>query len=926
MEEEIKLLLDQIDDAVREYFLEKDESPQENEVRKIYTQYLNAYLSMPLYSRLELDCEDAVNKLVDKYCTERTITKRVGFAYADDSSHPWLNSAEDSIDWFYWRRYKRYLLKTKGWSDAVVRSIDRDTHAVLDLIANPMDTNPFERRGLVVASVQSGKTANYIGLITRAADAGYKVIIVMAGIHNVLRNQTQSRLEEGFTGYDIANRKVVGVGKKSDTRRPISCTSRIKDFNKEQADALFTLQTKHFNGPMLFVVKKNVSALRQVYEWLTHNANTSDQLLLIDDEADNASINVNYGLKNPDIDPSRINGQIRTILDFFERRCYVGYTATPFANILIDPTVEDEEFGKDLFPSSFVYNLEESSEYFGAAKVFGDYDEDAQSYLRLLDDIDSYLPPKHKSDFIPSSIPNSMKYAIRTFVLATTIRALRGDSDKHSTMMVNVSPFKIPQKYISYLIKDYLECLKQGLKAFCKLSSEKALLASPDLKQLHETWQREYSDLEFNWNVIQPALYDSMKTIRIVCINADSNDRLEYESHVDHVIAVGGYRLSRGLTLEGLVVSYYSRNAKAYDALMQMARWFGYRPRYEDLCRVWMSDTSAGWYKYVADATADLFDELRDMRQSNSSPQDYMLRIRQCPDSLIVTARNKRGAGELTKAPIDLNTGFVETIAFNRSFQIIEANTNAALQLFDNIHKKAEDTSLGYLYRKVPRDRIVEFIDSYKNEDIASPKSEKKPVLDYIAARKADGELEEWDVLLTHGDSASSEYENGSLNVPGIGVIPRERRYPGNKSSESVLWVGERHKLAGRGVERAGLSDEEISLAESDFQATHGDSQKNISDLYYRKYRSRPLLIIHPVLMRFSSKQITGAIKKGKIPTIAGWPSWEHCEPALGWSISFPKSAKQQRLVEYVFNSAAIKSMLEDDFEDTNEIEGDEYE
>ena len=287
-----------------------------------------------------------------------------------------------------------------------------------------------------------------------------------------------------------------------------------------------------------------------------------------------------------------------------------------------------------------------------------------------------------------------------------------------------------------------------------------------------------------------------------------------------------------------------------------------------------------------------------------------MLRIRQCPDSLIVTARNKRGAGELTKAPIDLNTGFVETIAFNRSFQIIEANTNAALQLFDNIHKKAENTSLGYLYRKVPRDRIVEFIDSYKNEDIASPKSEKKPVLDYIAARKADGELEEWDVLLTHGDSASFEYENGSLNVPGIGVIPRERRYPGNKSSESVLWVG----------------DEEISLAESDFQATHGDSQKNISDLYYRKYRSRPLLIIHPVLMRFSSKQITGAIKKGKIPTIAGWPSWEHCEPALGWSISFPKSAKQQRLVEYVFNSAAIKSMLEDDFEDTNEIEGDEYE
>lgn len=926
MSDKVEWLLGQIDDAVREYFLDRDEDPQEENVRKLYRQYLDGYLTMPLYADLRIDRDSAIDTLVNNYCVERTITKRVGFAYADEKTRPWLNATEDSIEWFYWLRYKRYLLKTKGWSDAAVRSIDKDTHAILDLMANPLGEGVFERRGLVVASVQSGKTANYIGLITKAADAGYKVIIVMAGIHNVLRNQTQARLEEGFTGYDIANRQLVGVGKKSDKRRPISCTSRIKDFTKQQADALFTLQTEHFDGPMLFVVKKNVSALRQVYEWLTNNANMKDQLLLIDDEADNASINVNYKADNPDEDPSRINGQIRNILDFFDRRCYVGYTATPFANILIDPNAENDEFGKDLFPSSFIYNLEESSEYFGADKVFGDYDESSHKHLRLFDDIDDILPPKHKSNFEPYAIPESMKEAIRTFTLATTIRALRGDSAEHSTMMINVSPYKTPQKCVSYLVKDYLTQLKNAAKSYSKLPTRVALEVSADIKQLYKTWETEYKSLEFDWGSIQEALYDATRTIRVVSVNTDSNDRLEYESHVDHVIAVGGYRLSRGLTLEGLVVSYYSRNAKAYDALMQMARWFGYRPGYEDLCRVWMTDKTAGWYKYVAEATSDLFDELRDMRQSNSTPRDYLLMIRHCPDSLIVTAHNKMGAGDYTEAPIDLNNGFVETIAFDRRPEIIETNTTAAVSLLESVDAKHEDTAFGYLWSDVPRDVITDFLGRYINDDTYSRKSQSQPVLDYIAGRKVDGELGRWDVLVARGDKNSLQYENGAIELPHIGTIPRERRYPGCSTSADSLIVGEKHRLASRGVEQAGLSPEQIRTARASFEKNKRPSQSNISDKYYREVRTRPLLVIHPVLMRFSDKQIKDGLANRDRPGITDWPHWEYGEPALGWSISFPRTMKQTKLVKYVFNAAAMKIIIDESTEDTDEFGGDDYE
>lgn len=910
--------IEQIDNSVRQHFAGVEDVPEESKVRAMYEQLYDAFIGIPMYAQMSGDRDSVIDALVQQYCSELYITKKFGFAFKDEDVKPWLNEAEDAIEeqnsWFYWTRYKKYLMYTKHWSRSTVKTIERDTWNVLDLMANPTVEAGFERRGLVVASVQSGKTANYIGLICRAADAGYRIIIVMAGVHNVLRNQTQARLEDGFTGFNIVEQQsieAVGVGLDNGTRRPIACTSREADFNKKRASALKGIQTAHTNEPWLFVIKKNSSSLKQVYEWLRDNASPDDQLLLIDDEADNASINGKYKRERREDEPTRINGQIRNILNYFTRKCYVGYTATPYANILIDPDVDTDKFGKDLFPSSFIYTLEESSDYFGAEKVFGDIDDDSPKHLRYIEDIDTILPPKHKSNFQVDTLPGSLKEAIRTFLLALTIRTLRGDGDEHCTMMVNVSPYKQPQKSVAWIVEDYLKELKSSAKSYGSLEATMAFKLSDDLAALNATWRDEYgATTEFSWAEVQAGLFEAIRTVHVVSINTDSTETLEYEFHTEHVIAIGGYRLSRGLTLEGLIVSYYSRNAKAYDALMQMARWFGYRQGYEELCRVWMSEKAAGWYKFVADSTADLFDELRNMRQVQRTPKNYGLRIRQSPDSLIVTARNKMGTGTKLTAPIDLNNGFVETIAFDRRSDVIEENKNAVRSLIERLSECELEEQ--YFYRRVPVQLIIDFIGAYVNEDARSPKSQSKPVLNYIDDRMLDGELREWDVYIAEG-------EGDEIELAGSVCVKREIRYPGSNTSADCLVVGERHRLASRGVEAKGLDDDQREAAEKDFNKDHPD-KKNPSDRYFRRRRVFPLLVIHPVLMKYSEAQRARREDKGIYEPEAGkWDSWEHVEEAFGWSISFPFTPKQTRPVEYVFNQIAIDNMKVDYEEDSDD-------
>lgn len=888
-------------------------SVTENDVEQCFLTWLKMAEIYPDF--LDVQPKDPMNfikKLIREYKTKEEFLKPVGFCYQDDKIEPWLSQEKPDINWFYWDRYRDYLRNKKHWSRDTLRSMDRDTDNILNGIANPKTKDPFDRRGLVVASVQSGKTANYIGLISKAADAGYKIIIVMAGIYNVLRNQTQERIEDGFVGYDLVSKKYVGVGS-SRQRRPLLGTSRIRDFNKATEDTMRGVTSGHIREPLVFVIKKNTNSLREISLWLENNCKDDGPLLLIDDEADNASINVKYGKG----EISKINGQIRKILGLFTQSAYIGYTATPFANVLIDSKSTDDEAGDDIFPRSFIYTLEQSTAYFGAEKIFGDIDETNPKYIRWILDDDESQGIKRRSGDTLKELPQSLEQAIDTFIIACSIRVLSGDADEHMTMMVNMSPFRTVQHSIYYLIEDYVDLLRRSINSYAGLPSSIALSSSAKLRELKQVWEQEYSDAPFTWEEVLKTLQETIRPITLAEINSQSKDALDYTRTPQRVIAIGGYRLSRGLTLEGLLVSYYARNARAYDSLMQMARWFGYRFGYENLCRIWMTEQSARWYAYVANATAELTNEVRAMCTAHSTPMDYGLRIKSSPDTLMITARNKMGAGtEVKPARVKLDGAFIETTAFDRNPLTLQYNEDLAKDLLvqlqahhcmpDSEYSTSNGRPSGTLIRNVSSDLIRDYISRYKNSS-ESPKSSSGYLLRHISLLDDHG-YPNWDVFITAG---SSDQTTATFDLFGKPVY-RERRAPGRGTNKATFFIS-RMRLSSRGVEKAPLNDQQIQQAEQQFKAKN-PAKSNVADLYYRHIPGRrPLLILHPIAMQFKSKVTYNTWLKPKKNggDASIWPSADHIETTVGWSISFPEVGIKEE-VTYVYNDVMLNQFGHD--------------
>lgn len=887
-------------------------SVTENDVEQCFLTWLKMAEIYPDFSDVQpKDPMNFIKKLIREYKTKEEFLKPVGFCYQDDKIEPWLSQEKPDINWFYWDRYRDYLRNKKHWSRDTLRSMDRDTDNILNGIANPKTKDPFDRRGLVVASVQSGKTANYIGLISKAADAGYKIIIVMAGIYNVLRNQTQERIEDGFVGYDLVSKKYVGVGS-SRQRRPLLGTSRIRDFNKATEDTMRGVTSGHIREPLVFVIKKNTNSLREISLWLENNCKDDGPLLLIDDEADNASINVKYGKG----EISKINGQIRKILGLFTQSAYIGYTATPFANVLIDSKSTDDEASDDIFPRSFIYTLEQSTAYFGAEKIFGDIDETNPKYIRWILDDDESQGIKRRSGDTLKELPQSLEQAIDTFIIACSIRVLSGDADEHMTMMVNMSPFRTVQHSIYYLIEDYVDLLRRSINSYAGLPSSIALSSSAKLRELKQVWEQEYSDAPFTWEEMLKTLQETIRPITLAEINSQSKDALDYTRTPQRVIAIGGYRLSRGLTLEGLLVSYYARNARAYDSLMQMARWFGYRFGYENLCRIWMTEQSARWYAYVANATAELTNEVRAMCTAHSTPMDYGLRIKSSPDTLMITARNKMGAGtEVKPARVKLDGAFIETTAFDRNPLTLQYNEDLAKDLLvqlqahhcmpDSEYSTSNGRPSGTLIRNVSSDLIRDYISRYKNSS-ESPKSSSGYLLRHISLLDDHG-YPNWDVFITAG---SSDQTTATFDLFGKPVY-RERRAPGRGTNKATFFIS-RMRLSSRGVEKAPLNDQQIQQAEQQFKAKN-PAKSNVADLYYRHIPGRrPLLILHPIAMQFKSKVTYNTWLKPKNGGDASiWPSADHIETTVGWSISFPEVGIKEE-VTYVYNDVMLNQIGHD--------------
>ena len=723
----------------------------------------------------------------------------------DDADHiEWLaERRNDLAGWPFWDRYSRYLREHVGLPSAAIKNMDEITDDILGRLEEPNREGRWDRRGLVSGQVQSGKTANYTGLIAKAVDSGYKLIVVLAGIHNSLRSQTQSRIDAGILGFDTRNQlrfdqstedSRIGVGRMPGPFLPVASFTSSRDNGDFKLNVARNVGVVPGGGdPIILVVKKYKSILDNLYKWATALRMETDPetgkptvrdvpVLVIDDEADHASVDTSPTNSDPEgteTDPTAINRLIRQFLNTFEKSAYVGYTATPFANIFIDPDKSHSEAGQDLFPRSFIINLPVPSTYIGPARVFG-LMEDANNAIdrveplpivRAINDEQLWLPDRHKSDFrIKSDIPASLRRAIVSFLIAGAVRQLRGQTQAHNSMLIHVTRFTRVQaqvgQQVSDALKDMTDRLKYGEGAQPDLRNfaEKIYLEDQCVTTAKLEAMADVADLigELpSWDAVWTQLRIFAEQVHVHAVNGTSADALNYVDHPNgfSVIAIGGDKLSRGLTLEGLTVSYYLRASKMYDTLMQMGRWFGYRPGYLDVCRLYTTPQLSKWYTAITSAAAELQSEFDVMAMLGRTPEDFGLRVRQHPDGLLVTSptklRNSRSVA------ISYSGTTTSTVTFD--MRSIDRNWKQLERLLQNIYRPADEASKGLqIWRNVSPDTVLDFLDGYGNDD-AAIQANSKAVSMYIRDRLADSELSNWTVALADvsGDDSAPTFELG---------------------------------------------------------------------------------------------------------------------------------------------------------------------
>lgn len=865
----------------------------------------------------------------------------------DPADHrPWLNARRPSIEWRFWDRYRRYLI-SRHFPELTVNALDRVADRILELLGDPVGDVPFNRRGMVVGDVQAGKTANYTGLICKAADAGYKVVIVLAGMHNNLRSQTQIRLDEGFVGKvsvpigETPNR-FVGVGNIDRGLIVNWTTNRTErgDFNRKVKDQFGV----HPGGPpLLFVVKKVKSVLEGVLAWIETTGNSHDQngrcfigtpLLMIDDEADNASIDTRDPRRaqgSDEYSPSKINSAIRRILGRFNQAAYVGYTATPFANIFIHPEAYTNRELQDLFPRDFIINIPSPDNYVGPARLFGlsslEEDEDPVPGLPLIRKIDAvgsprqevlgWIPPTHKNDHLPlcngeDRVPPSLERAIACFALAISARWARGAEKQHNSMLVHVTRFQSVQRRVVQQVQRCYDALKNRVRYG----------GEADLDVFEELWNEEFRPVVgklgipdcalVSWNDVAKHLKNSIETIQVREINGSSADVLDYEVRKGeglNVIAVGGDKLSRGLTLEGLSVSYFLRTSRMYDTLTQMGRWFGYRPGYLDLCRLFTTSDLVDWYEHVALASEELRREFDRMETIRATPKDFGLKVRSHPTLLVTSAVKMRNGTELK---VSFSGSVSETTVFDTNEVILRSNMNATHSflgsLGDHYNYRSNPEQVrgetihrwrgAHYWEGVPSDLVLEFLNLYRTHADA-PRARSGILAQYISRQNRLSELTYWNVLLAAGDGD----ERVELGGRSVSSVVRQPKAENEDERRKVIRTGERFVIR----RLLNPRDEGVDIGEQGYMAALEETIKNPpkrrrqddspptkpSGVNLRKQRSvtTGLLLLYPLAREMT---LSDSGERHRFLEVT--------EHVVGLGVSFPES-KRARAVSYLVNS-----------------------
>lgn len=680
-----------------------------------------------------------------------------------------------------WAKVKQRLTAGGRWRPEQLASLASESMRVLRHLPDPRTSEYFQGRGLVVGYVQSGKTANYIAVSARAVDAGYRMIIVLSGIHDALRNQTQSRIEE----------ELIGPREPSDQTWTL-LTGTTDDFRNPGTDVLPR------SGVILIVAKKIVPVLERLDTWLKAVTPLLETvpMLLIDDEADQASINTRGNrAPDPSLDddveeparsrdgPTTTNALIRSILGRTPKAAYVAYTATPFANILIDPTATDRRVGEDLFPRDFALQLPRPEGYTGTEELFG-VSAQGRNVFRCVPDEDVVQLKRttHRRSSAPmvasprqALLPESLADAMIAFCLAGAIRAGRPTlTSQPHTMLVHVSVRVRDQACVADAIRSqqaiWLEAMRQG----------------QDISAMF----REQFDLHFR-GVTLPASREEVVAnaivvlgqLAVVELNSATGENLEYKDRPDrHVIAVGGNRLSRGLTLEGLTISYFLRTASMADTILQMARWYGFRTDYEDLIRIWTTDGIAHWFTELALVEQSLRDSLQALYRAGRRPAEMAIRLR-AHSGLLLTARNKSGMAETIQE--SWSAEHPQTVILPlRNEQGLQNNRRLADRLVA-IASPGRQVSGGWIFRDIPPEIVCDFLRSYYvHPDTVSFKVDG--IADWIMRRATEGELTEWALFLA-GTQTGAPVEIGGISTR---LVTRTRN-----SSESIgILIDPRHE------------------------------------------------------------------------------------------------------------------------------------
>jgi hypothetical protein len=864
-----------------------------------------------------------------------------------DNIKPWLNDEKSNINFELWNRYKLFMQNNDPAFP--INDLDDFTDRILDKCVNPKINQSWDRRGMVVGHVQSGKTSNYVGLINKAVDSGYKVIIVIAGTISSLRRQTQERIDQGFIGRNSSafinerENKVIGVGKFNVKTDIYSLTSSYYkkndegDFNQKVANALNIPIGKN---PVVFVIKKNKSILENLIDWLSKDVNIKYidgqpklfdiPALIIDDEADAASINASGSIE----DITTINKLIRTLLNLFDQNTFVGYTATPYANLFIPQEFDEEKttviknkeykIGEDLFPRDFIVNIKAPSNYIGASKIFGlenSLTGESNEPLNVFRPIDDSDPPFFKTinsaKPLPEYLPESLERALKSFILTCAIRRLRGHESKHNSMLIHVALLVRWIDRVAYLVNDKIRDYKNAIESKDKniikefkelyekdyLPTTENVLENLDYKDIRikiHAWPEVLTELlKAVYKIDVRSVHGTRSTTNLEYHNIEEIDYNLYKSNGLTVIAVGGSRLSRGITLEGLSVSYYLRTTKMYDSLMQMGRWFGYRPGYVDLCRLYTTELIFEWFNHITMATEEMRNDFDEMTATLQRPKDFKLKVRNHHGLLTITSVEKLNFAE--KIEISFSGSNPQTYQLLKTKLAIENNFESFKNLFRANNKNIQiikhnlnDIIPRYiLIKDYDKQYISDFLDTFQTE---LPKIKNAKLGEYILKQ---GSNISWSVVIVSntdkdifidwkgGAVKGERAKNEKLNTYEIKI---------NKENY-ILGSSVRNQQLGRDSDIYQISKNQIDdTKDRQIDLEINDLPSNIFIKEQRTKEKKGLLLIYALDER-------------------GTPNVNNNIPIVGYSLHFPKIENEVKV--------SFTATLKGDF-DNNPMENDD--